>query len=238
MMGNPTMQRFFAIPLAALLLLSSWGGCASGRSDLLARYDALPYTDTFAYGAPTTDIMRIISDAMYARGGTVTMIDHRTGIMTAMIETADELPEEAHATAGENEQTVIAAVFAGIVAFFLFIILFGWLGDACGSSDKDDEDDDERSRGRRRQPPDRIEAHEWDPPVDIYIGHDAVEPVRGFRYVLSFTITPESFGKTRVRIRSLRQESENGVIVRSTNMQNKYLLYALDEKIRAELARQ
>ena len=232
------MRRILAAPLAGLLLLHAWGGCAAGRSELLAAYDPLPYKDTFLYAAQSTDVIRSISDAVISRGGTVTLIDHRTGRMTAEIETGDILPEEAHAQADDQDESLVTAIFAGILAVFVFIILFGWLGDGCGNNGKDDEDDARRDRGKEgRRNPERLPDHEWEPDIDVHIGGPGPEPVRGYRYVLSFAVIPDRTGSTKVRIRTLRMESENGTVVRTTQLQNKYLLYGLDESVRAGLVR-
>jgi hypothetical protein len=235
-MNREKFRRTIALPLAVVMLLYGWGGCASGRSDILAQYDTLPYTDSFLYTASQDELIRAVSDALYDRGGVVTMVDHATGLVTAELETGDVLAEEAHAAADASEETILGMIFAGIVAVFIFIILFGWLGDGCNNDDEEDGSGRTRERGRK-QPRERIGDHDWNNDGDIIIVHPEPPSIKGFTYVLTFTITPGRDDEVRLRMRTLRQESENGVVVRTTRMNNKYLNYSLRDAIRSHLPR-
>jgi hypothetical protein len=193
-------------------------GCGSSRQAIahLDKYDKEPYISAADFPAEQETIYRAVLNSVQSRGFLVTLSDPKTGLLTAEINQGKLLPEEEKQIEFDSQSksssssvvwTILGVVF--LVGIVIWILSLTSSNDETSSSKKEIE----------HSPPHH--HHE----------EETIPTVKSFRYVVSFTITPIQTDTTTVRISAVRMNIENGTIVSTTTLENKFFNYSLFDRI-------
>ena len=195
-------------------------GCGSSAPSTkhLDKYDQLPYRDTFTLNGSGQTVYRAAIRVLQQEGYIVSLSDPQTGLINAELNSGQVLAEEAKAS--QPEESSGTSLFWTIIGF---VFLFGLIALIIGSEDSEQEQKDERSRFRER-----------DPSVDVTVEDSKTI---SYRYIVTINANPIDETSTEVQISAVRMQLENGGVVDSRRLQNKYLNYRLVDLIEIGLSR-
>lgn len=194
-------------------------GCGSSTPSTghLDQYDSLPYRDAFTFDDDAPRVYRAAIRALQQEGYVISLSDPQTGLISAELNSGQVIAEEVKdARPAESSGSNVFWTIIGI------IFLFGLIAMIVGSSEETDND----QREDRSRPP------RHDPPYE----HEDTKTV-SFRYIVTLNAGATGDFSTEVRISAVRMQLENGGVVRSERMENKYLNYRLADLVRNELGR-
>lgn len=212
----------FTLAVACIFLLYTitFPGCGSSSPSTshLDKYDELPYRDTFTLSGSGQTVFRATIRALQQEGYIVSLSDPQTGLINAELNSGQVLAEEVKAL--QTEESSGTSLFWTIIGI---VFLFGLIALIIGSDESEQEQKDERSRHRER-----------DPSVDVTVEDSRTT---SYRYVITINANPIDETSTEVQISAVRMQLENGGVVDSRRVENKYLNYRIVDRIEIGLTR-
>ncbi len=213
-MNNSIVRETTPFVLFSFIL---YAGCGTTQpTQHLDKYDGRPYADIATYPASKDDVHKATALALQQKGFVVTLSDPVTGLMNGELENPAIIPEEQKS----NEQYEKASTGDILLGILGIIFIFGIIGWLVGSSEDDSSEHNKREKERHREP-------YYSPPVE--------PKTSSYRYVVALTLTAYGTDSTEVAISAVRAQLENGSVVSSGRMENKYLNYSIFEAIQSRL---
>ncbi|MBI3006131.1 MAG: hypothetical protein HYY49_12055 [Ignavibacteriales bacterium] len=183
----------------------------------LDKYDSRPFADIATYIFSMDDVHKAAVLALQQKGYIVTVSDPVTGLVNGELESPDILAEE-QKFEEQHEGPSAGTILLGILGIIFLFGIIAWL--VSSTDDPSDSTSEHEKRERHREP---------------YYSPPDKEKTASYRYVVSLTLSPYGMDSTEVVISAMRSKLENGGVVSSGRMENKYLNYSIFEGIQARI---
>jgi hypothetical protein len=199
------------VVVVAAFLLRTFISCTPTAESTkeLEKYDGYEYADEAVFNRPYERTFRAAIASLEAMGFTIALSDERNGAIQGECETSDRRAEELRQE-GLSESSNPGEVVAGVLAAIFVALIMVFVSSGCQADDGDDS-------------------------VDINI---SPSPRTTHIYVMTLDLRSDQSGATIVAVGAARFYYEDGMLVSSIDLENKYFNHVLFDRMEAHLVQE